>query len=122
MWVFVAFLVSCVLLMLMSWLVAVRSRSRAQAGRRRSSGGIFVKNYIDQSQEFALCAVALAYPVVILLRERRDSGTAVLLIAVAAELRRQHDVRHRVADRAGDHAGHVGGVRAAAPEAAHQRS
>ena len=24
--------------------------------------GIFVKNYIDQSQEFALCAVALAYP------------------------------------------------------------
>ena len=33
--------------------------------------GIFVKNYIDQSQEFALCAVALAYPIVMLLRAKR---------------------------------------------------
>ncbi|WP_345956912.1 hypothetical protein [Bradyrhizobium sp. 169] len=33
--------------------------------------GIFVKNYIDQSQEFALCAIGLAYPVMILLREKR---------------------------------------------------
>jgi O-antigen ligase len=33
--------------------------------------GIFVKNYIDQSQEFTLCAVALAYPVMKLLRDKR---------------------------------------------------
>ena len=42
--------------------------------------GIFVKNYIDQSQEFALCAVALAYPAVTLLRERKI-WQALLLIA-----------------------------------------
>jgi O-antigen ligase len=33
--------------------------------------GIFVKNYIDQSQEFALCAVTLIYPIVMFLREKR---------------------------------------------------
>jgi O-antigen ligase len=44
--------------------------------------GIFVKNYIDQSQEFTLCAVALAYPVVALLRARRIA-LAVLLTAIA---------------------------------------
>ena len=34
--------------------------------------GIFVKNYIDQSQEFALCAIVLAYPVITLLRDEQD--------------------------------------------------
>jgi O-antigen ligase len=33
--------------------------------------GVPVKNYIDQSQEFALCAVALAYPIVSLLRAKK---------------------------------------------------
>ena len=81
MWVLIAFLVSCVLLMAMSWIVAVRSRPLAQAtgGAER---GIFVKNYIDQSQEFALCAVALAYPIVALLRAKKI-WPAVLLIAVS---------------------------------------
>ena len=41
-----------------------------------------VKNYIDQSQEFALCAVALAYPIVTLLRANRILP-AVLLIALS---------------------------------------
>ncbi len=36
-----------------------------------ASRGIFVKNYIDQSQEFTLCAVALAYPIITLLREKK---------------------------------------------------
>ena len=36
-----------------------------------ASRGVFVKNYIDQSQEFALCAVALAYPIATLLRAKR---------------------------------------------------
>ncbi len=40
--------------------------------------GIFVKNYIDQSQEFALCAVALAYPV-FLLRDAKIILPALLL-------------------------------------------
>ena len=70
MWVLVAFLVSCALLMLVSFVVAFEPslslKPNGDAGR-----GIFVKNYIDQSQEFALCAVALIYPVVALLRAKQ---------------------------------------------------
>jgi O-antigen ligase len=47
-----------------------------------SARGIFVKNYIDQSQEFTLCAVALAYPVIMLLRAGR-TAQALLFAAIA---------------------------------------
>lgn len=81
MWVFVAFLVSCTLLMFVSWIVAFEPdftlKPAADASR-----GIFVKNYIDQSQEFALCAVALAYPIASLLGKGRIR-LAALLIALA---------------------------------------
>jgi len=81
MWVFIAFLASCTLLMAMSWIVAfdpgLTLKPQADASR-----GIFVKNYIDQSQEFVLCAVALAYPIVMLLREKRI-WLAASLTAVA---------------------------------------
>ena len=63
MWVFIAFLVV---------LHAVDGRrpgsSRSipsltlKARREHADRGIFVKNYIDQSQEFLLCTVVLAYP------------------------------------------------------------
>jgi O-antigen ligase len=43
-----------------------------------TSRGIFVKNYIDQSQEFALCAVALAYPIIRLLQARKFLQAASL--------------------------------------------
>jgi hypothetical protein len=66
--VFVAFLVSCTLLMLMSWIVVFDPGLALKPG---ATYGVPVKNYIDQSQEFALCAVALAYPVVVMLRATR---------------------------------------------------
>jgi O-antigen ligase len=79
-WVFVAFLASCTLLLAVSLAVAFNPdltlKPEAQAR------GIFVKNYIDQSQEFALCAVALAYPIMILLRTNR-LRLAALLGAIA---------------------------------------
>jgi O-antigen ligase len=79
-WVFVAFLASCTLLLAVSLAVAFNPdltlKPEAQAR------GIFVKNYIDQSQEFALCAVALAYPIMILLRTNR-LRLAALLAAIA---------------------------------------
>jgi O-antigen ligase len=81
MWVFVAFLVSCVLLMMMSWLVLMYPGLTLKHGDVER--GIFVKNYIDQSQEFALCAIVLAYPVITLLRDRKI-WQALLLIAIAA--------------------------------------
>ena len=73
MWVFVAFLVSCALLMVMSWIVAIDPGLSLKAPASRGRG-IFVKNYIDQSQEFALCAVALAYPDHHAAAGRRKSG------------------------------------------------
>jgi O-antigen ligase len=76
--VFVAFLVSCVLLMAMSWLVAFDPHLALKPG---AEYGVPVKNYIDQSQEFALCAVVLAYPVISLLRAGRPVA-ALLLSAI----------------------------------------
>jgi len=78
-YVFIAFLASCVLLMAMSWIVAFDPALALKPG---AEYGVPVKNYIDQSQEFALCAVVLAYPVITLLREKRI-WPAALLLAVA---------------------------------------
>jgi O-antigen ligase len=77
--VLTAFLVSCVLLMMMSWIVAFDPRLALKSG---AYYGVPVKNYIDQSQEFALCAVVLAYPVIMLLRKKR-TWLAALLIAIS---------------------------------------
>ena len=77
--VFVAFLASCVVLLAMSWVVAFDPRLALKSG---AAYGVPVKNYIDQSQEFALCAVALAYPVITLLRTKRIL-LAVLLMALS---------------------------------------
>ena len=75
-----AFLISCTLMMVMSWVVAFDPALSLKTVNPER--GIFVKNYIDQSQEFALCAVTLAYPVIALLRERKILA-ALLLSAVA---------------------------------------
>jgi O-antigen ligase len=70
MWVLIAFLLSCTALMIMSWIVALDpTLSLKQSGDAQP--GVFVKNYIDQSQEFALCAVALAYPIINALQARK---------------------------------------------------
>jgi O-antigen ligase len=79
-WIFIAFLVSCALLSVMSWLVAFHPDLALK--QDPPEHGVFVKNYIDQSQEFTLCAVALAYPVGLLLREKRY-WLAGLLTALA---------------------------------------
>ncbi len=68
-WVLVAFLVSCTLLTAMSWIVLYHPALSLR--KIDAEHGIFVKDYIDQSQEFTLCAVALAYPVIMLLRAKR---------------------------------------------------
>jgi O-antigen ligase len=86
-WVFIAFLASCLLLMALSWLVAFYPNFSLKLyfsrGGYLPASGVAVRNYIDQSQEFALCAVALAFPVMSLLRAKRV-WLAVLLAAIAA--------------------------------------
>ena len=88
-WVFTAFLVSCMLLMAASWVADFNPDLSLKAyfsrGPYLAVNGIFVKNYIDQGQEFTLCAVALAYPIVALLRAKRI-WPAALLGAVALSL------------------------------------
>ncbi|SEM21914.1 O-antigen ligase family protein [Bradyrhizobium sp. OK095] len=74
-WVVAAFLVSCALLMLYSFAVAidpdVSLKLYLSRGPYKVESGIAVRNYIDQSQEFGLCAIALVYPIVTLFREGR---------------------------------------------------
>ena len=88
-WVFIAFLASCTLLMLVSWVVSINPdlslKEQVSSGLYTPTKGIFVKNYIDQSQEFALCAVALAYPIMTLLQTDR-MRLAALLTAIALGL------------------------------------
>ena len=82
-WVFVAFLISCTLLMAVSFIVAIDPDLSLKF--TTAEPGIFVKNYIGQSQEFTLCAVALAYPVMNLLA-RKQIAPAALLAAIAIGL------------------------------------
>ena len=79
-WVFAAFFASCTVLMIMSWLVAF---APSLALKPNATYGVPVKNYIDQSQEFALCAIAPLFLVMSLLRAGRF-WQAALLGAIAA--------------------------------------
>jgi O-antigen ligase len=85
-WVFIAFVASCLLLMAASWLVAfdpdLSLKQYLSRGPFAPASGIVVKNYIDQSQEFVLCAVALAYPALTFLRAGKI-WPAALLAAIA---------------------------------------
>jgi O-antigen ligase len=76
----VAFLASCALMVVMSWIVLFFPNLTLK--KDVISPGVFVKDYIDQSQEFALCAVALAFPIVTLLREKKIA-LALLLGALS---------------------------------------
>jgi O-antigen ligase len=67
-WVFAALLISCALLMALSWIVLFAPELKLTS---TASPGVPVKNYIDQSQEFALCLFALAPFVLSLICQRR---------------------------------------------------
>lgn len=81
-WVFSAFLASCALLMLYSFAVAIDPdlslKLYLSRGPYKVESGVAVRNYIDQSQEFGLCAIALVYPIVTLFREGHARIAALL--------------------------------------------
>src|SRR5262249_14924557 len=79
--VFVAFLVSCTLLMVLSWIVLFAPGLKISA---TVSDGVPVKNYIDQSQEFTLCAFALALPALIFWQRRQMAAAAGCVALIAA--------------------------------------
>ncbi|TKT72393.1 O-antigen ligase family protein [Afipia massiliensis] len=76
-WVMLAFLASCTAVMLTSWLMFVDPRILLNPLR---SPGVPVKNYIAQSQEFALCAFAAFGAAVYLLKAQRKAWAALLLV------------------------------------------
>ena len=77
-WVFVAFLISCALLMGLSWIVLFAPEFKVAS---TASPGVPVKNYIDQSQEFALCLFALA-PLVLSSFDQRRFALAAACTAL----------------------------------------
>ena len=79
-WVFTAFLASCTLMMMLSWIVLFFPQLKLT---QTASAGVPVKNYIDQSQEFALCAFALALPA---LRAFRARHRLIAISCVALSL------------------------------------
>ena len=74
-----AFLGSCALLAVYSWIVLLDPAWKITA---TASSGVPVKNYIDQSQEFTLCAVALALPALTFRRSGRAIATSACLALI----------------------------------------
>jgi hypothetical protein len=85
-WVLLAFVASCALLMVLSWIVLVAPSLKIAA---TIEPGVPVKNYIDQSQEFTLCLFALASPALGFVRERRllsAAGCVALMLGFLANM------------------------------------
>jgi O-antigen ligase len=78
-WVFAGFLISCTVLMLASWMSLMVPTLTPTSSLHP---GVPVKNYIDQSQAFALCAVVIAWPALELFRERRFASS-IALVAIS---------------------------------------
>jgi hypothetical protein len=55
-----------------SWIVAIDPGLTLKVPGEAMDHGIFVKNYIDQSQEFLLCTIVLAFPIITLAARRKD--------------------------------------------------
>jgi hypothetical protein len=84
-WIFASFLVSCSLLMALSWIVLFFPALKLAT---TASDGVPVKNYIDQSQEFSLCMLGLLPVVIMLYRQRRywAAGGAALATGFLANI------------------------------------
>lgn len=76
-WVALAFLASCTAVMLASWLMFMDHRLAFDPMR---TVGVPVKNYIAQSQEFALCAFAAFGAAVYLLRAQGKIWAVLLIV------------------------------------------
>lgn len=85
-WILWAFLGSCTALLILSWVTVFVPNLTPTASLQP---GVPVKNHIDQSQSFALCAVVLAWPILELIKARKIHLALPLLalsIAFLADL------------------------------------
>ncbi len=79
-WVFIAFFMSCALLMGFSWLIYFVPALKFAA---TENAGVPVRNYIDQSQELTLCLFVAAPALLTLMQEKRRGaalGLGVVLL------------------------------------------
>ena len=82
-WILLAFLTSCSVLLALSWITAFAPNLTPTASFQP---GVPVKNYIDQSHSFSLCAVVLAWPIFDLIKERKIHLALPLLVLSIAFL------------------------------------
>ena len=80
-WVFAAFLASCTLMMILSWIVFYAPQFKLGP---TASDGVPIKNYIDQSQEFTLCAFGLALLALVSFRNSQFVRAACCLALLLA--------------------------------------
>jgi O-antigen ligase len=79
-WVLVGFLVSCTLLLILSWAFVVRGPLDPSPFWTQKQPGIPVKDYIAQSGNFTLCAFALIDLALVLWRHRRNLQALGLML------------------------------------------
>ncbi|MBN8978410.1 MAG: O-antigen ligase family protein [Rhizobiales bacterium] len=80
-WVFAAFFISCTCLMIYSWIVTIEPQL---ALKPNAAYGVPIKNYIDQSHEFALCMIGILYVVIQDFRDRRFLRASLLAVITLA--------------------------------------
>jgi O-antigen ligase len=78
-WVLIAFVASCGAVLVCSWVVLFAPQLKMTVAW---NAGVPVKNYIDQSQEFALCMVGLAPFTIRFYRERRFALAAACAVLI----------------------------------------
>jgi O-antigen ligase len=76
-WILVTFLISSTLLMLASWVAGFVPTLTL---KWYMESGVVVKNHIDQSHVFALCALALIWPISVSLQAKRFVLAALLAV------------------------------------------
>jgi hypothetical protein len=83
-WVLIGFLISCAILLLLSWLLFLAPDGPWPLAERRVTLGVPVKDYIAQATEFTVCAFLLAPFAMKAWREhRRWLAVALSLLALA---------------------------------------
>ena len=87
-WLFFAFIGSCSVLLVFSWIVYFEPALRITKVPT-DAAGVPVRNYIDQTQEFALCIFGLAATILAFVKKRMTAAAmccGILLLAFVSNL------------------------------------
>jgi O-antigen ligase len=84
-WVLVAFLFSCAVLLINSWIIIFEPALALKTGRCCGEDyGVSIRNYIDQSQEFSICLVALLSAALFCIERKMPKPSVWLCLAAIA--------------------------------------